>query len=439
MLELRKYQMERLGYHLSRDRSLELLPMGRGKTPIMCCYSKIQWDLYKEKSVWVMPTALMEKNRLEIIKWCNFEEDEVVLCNVSKNKRCELYKKQNVKVFLMSGDTYAKEWDLLPKDVNVLVIDEFHSNFSTHTSVRTQRFYASSRRIKKIKMMTGTIISGRYSSVYPAVAVIEPRHYLTYENFLRTHAVYNRFNQIVGWHNPEKIRKILQMYSSGLSDPFEGRKDLKEIIFEKAMFDPKQKSAYLEMEEDALLELDDKFIDARGSGGVKQMRCRQILCCPESIGLEVKTHGKDEMLQLHLKSALEEKERILIYASFKSEQERIKKVCDSLGVRAAIMNGDVPSTKRGEIDGKFQRHELDVIIGSPKVASMGFNWEFVREIIFISLDHSNTDFSQAIGRGDRGSRTRPLLVYIMTYDTKVEKRILTILQRKSAELKKVVD
>ena len=53
------------------------------------------------------------------------------------------------------------------------------------------------------------------------------------------------------------------------------------------------------------------------------------------------------------------------------------------------------------------------------------------------MSYDNSEFSQAMGRGDRGSRTRPLLVYILTYDTKVEKRIMTILYRKSDELKKI--
>jgi superfamily II DNA or RNA helicase len=122
---------------------------------------------------------------------------------------------------------------------------------------------------------------------------------------------------------------------------------------------------------------------------------------------------------------------------FNAEQNRIKKLCDDIGVRAEIMNGDVPSSKRGEIDRKFQNKEIDVIIGSPKIASIGFNWEFIKEIIFTSMSYDNSEFSQAMGRGDRGSRTRPLLVYILTYDTKVEKRIMTILYRKSDELKKI--
>lgn len=437
MLQLRDYQLERLQYHLKNDRSLELLPMGRGKTPIACVYARIQWDLFKEKSVWVMPVALLSKNKDEIMKWCEFSDEEVALLNVPKNKRMKIYADQNVKAFMMSGDTYAREWRELPSDVNVVIIDEFHQNFGSHTSMRTQQFYVSSRRFKKIKIMTGTLIAGKYSSAYPAIAVIEPRYYLNYNNFLAYHGVFNNFNQIVAWRNPDKLREILSRHSSGLNDPFAGRKNWTEIIFEKCNFDEKQKMAYKEMEEEALLELEDKFIDARDSGGVKQIRCRQILSCPESIELKVGFIGKDDMLKVHLLNAKEENERLVIFSVFNAEQNRIKRLCLDIGVRAEIMNGDVPSSKRAEIDRKFQNKEIDVIIGSPKIASIGFNWEFIKEIIFTSMSYDNSEFSQAMGRGDRGSRTRPLLVYILTYDTKVEKRIMTILYRKSDELKKI--
>lgn len=437
--ELRKYQEERLNYHLSKDRSLETLGTGLGKTPIFCVYSRIQLDCFHEKSVWVQPSSLLTKNRDDLIRFGDYKEDELGMCNVPPKKRLELYSNPNIKVFLMSSDCFAKEWELLPKDVNVVVVDEFHLAFSTHTSQRTQSFYRASRRFKKIKMLTATICRGRYSSAYPAIAVIEPRFYCTYQNFMSYHGIFNNFNQIVGWRNGERLREVLKRISSNLVDPDTMKKAPVQIITENCNFDENQREAYLELEEEGLLELENEFLDVRGSGGVKAIRCRQILSTPEKLGVKIKFDGKLEMIKTHLLNAKEENERILIYSCFVDEQRKIKELCDSLDVRSEIMNGSVSSQKRAEIDQRFQKHELDVIIGTESVLSVGFNFQFIKEILFASLDYDNGNLTQSIGRGDRGSRTRPLLVYIIGYNTKIERRILQILVRKNTELKKVFD
>lgn len=438
-LKLRDYQQQHLLFHLAHDRSYNCLRPGRGKTPIMCVYTQIQWDAFKIKSCWVMPTALLTKNRDELLKWSDWDEKEVVILTGPRSKREKIYADPKVKTFMMSGDMYAKEWRDLPDDVNAILVDEIHSLFGNHESARTKSFYVSSRRFKKFLLCSGTPVAGKYSSIYPSVAVIEPRYYVNYTNFLHYHAIFDRFNHIQGWRNGNKIGEILKRISSGVEDPFEGRKDLKEIIFEKCNFDEKQKAAYKEIEETSLLELDDEFIDVRDSGGVKAIRCRQILSCPEKIGLKVDQNGKDEMLKIHLQNAKDENERIVIFSPFVAEQERIKALCDSMGVRSEIMNGSTAALRRGEIDKAFRDHEIDVIIGSPKVASMGWNWEYAKECVFTNLSYDNTEFEQSWSRLSRGSRTRPLLIYILDFGTRVEKRILQILMRKNKELKKLFD
>lgn len=289
--------------------------------------------------------------------------------------------------------------------------------------------------------MTGTLIDGRYSSAYPAIAVIEPRYYLTYNNFLRTHAIVDRtFGHIVGWRNPEKLRKILERHSCGISVQ-EAYKDRTEdiVIYEKCELDVKQKQAYLEMEEFAMAELDDAYLDARdGGGGVKQIRCRQILSCPEAVGLTIPKQGRDELLKVHLKEALDYRKPLLIFAVFEAEQERIVKLCKDVGLRVALINGSVSDKRRGEIDLDFRSGKIDVVVGSPKTCSVGFNWQHVDKIIFTSYDHKDSTFEQAIARGNRGTRKEPLRVYILTYGTKVEKRIMDIIKRKKLENKKVV-
>ncbi len=436
-MKLRDYQLKQLAFHLSADRTINRSAPSTGKTATVCTYMKIKYRNEKKKAVFVMPSSIMLKNKEEVCNWCEYSEDEVAICNGTPAKRLAQYQDKNIKVFEMTFECFSKEWHLLPKDVDVVIIDEFHLGFSTHTSKRTQSYYRSSRRFKYFIMMSGTLIDGRYNSAYPAICVIEPRYYLNYENFMHYHAIYNTWGQVVGWRNPDKIKEILKRHSCSISVE-EAYKDRKEniIIYEKCQLDDKHKKAYLQMEKDALLELEDKYIEA-DSGGVKQIRCRQILSCPEVLDLKVDKIGKDEMLKIHLEDAVAYKKQLLIFAIFEAEQKRIAEVCRQNGLKTEIINGTVSSKRRGEIDVAFRNGEIDVVVGSPATCSIGFNWEHVDQVIFASCDYKDSTFEQAIARGNRGTRKTPLRVYILTYDTKVERRIMQIIKRKSEESKKI--
>lgn len=439
-MKLRDYQLQQLDYHLSYPRTINRSAPSTGKTPTVCVYMKIKYESKREKSVFVMPTSLFNKNKEEVMKWCDWTEDEVKVLDCSPEKRKKIYEDEKVKCFIMSFECYSKEWRLLPEDVNCVIIDEFHLGFSTHTSKRTQSYYRSTRRFENIIIMTGTLIDGRYSSAYPAVAVIEPRYYLNYENFVRYHGVFDeKYGHVVAWRNAEKLKAILHKHSCGISVA-EAYKDRKEdiIIYEKCRLNPVQQKAYFEMEQFAMAELEDSYIDAReGGGGVKQMRCRQILSCPEAIGLFPEWNGKDESLSIHLEDSLAYKKPLLIFSIFEAEQKRIVDLCKKKGLRVGLINGSVSAKDRGSIDSDFRNGKLDVVVGSPATCSIGFNWEHVDKIIFTSCDYKDSTFEQAIARGNRGTRKEALRVYILDYGTKVEKRIMQIIKRKSSESKKI--
>lgn len=438
-VELRDYQQERLKYHLLHDRSICMLGTGLGKTPLFSVYSRIQFDCFHIGSVWVQPTSLLTKNRDDLIRFGDFKEEELGMCNTTPEKRQKLYENPNIKVYLMSFDCFAKEWQDLPERIGAVIVDEFHLGFSSHDSQRTQSFYRASRRFKKIKMLSATLVRDRYSSAYPAIAVAESRFYGTFNSFMRFHGIYDRWNHVVGYRNGDRLRAVLERLCCGLKDPQTIKKAPIQFITEHCNFDETQKEAYKELEEEGLLELEDEFLDCRGNGAVKAIRARQVLSTPEKLGLKIKFNGKLEMIKTHLENLKFENERAVIFSCFVDEQMRIKELCDSMGVRAEILNGSVSSTKRAEIDKKFQQHKLDVIIASEVVASAGYNWGFIQSEIFASLDYMQSNLKQSLGRGDRGDRTRPLLVFNLSYGTRIERRILQIIARKNQELKNVLD
>lgn len=437
-MELRDYQKKDLEFHLSRDRSANLSMAGTGKSPTFSRYIYTRYLIDGCKTVFIMPGGIMKKNQEDVCNWSGWSENEVVIVKGDKKKRLEIYKRSKVKCFIISADTFGKEWEILLEnqpDINCCVIDESHLLYAGHASQRTQSLYRASRRIKYFLFCTGTILNGKFSSAYPALAIIEPRFYMNYQNFLNYHAVYDSFGRIAGWGRPEKLKKSLEMISVRHTFKECYPEDKGYIMFyEKADIDENLKANYLQLEQEALLELEDKNLDC-SNPAVKAMRARVLLSAPESLELELKpkTNGKDELLKVHLETAKEEKSRIVIFSVFQAEQERIKKLCEDMDLRVGLINGSVSNQKRGEIDVAFRNHELDVVIGSSQTCSVGFNWEFAKEVIFVSMDYQDSSWEQGIQRLSRGTRKEAVPVYVIGYATKVEKRIMDIVKRKMKE------
>lgn len=437
-MELRDYQKKDLEFELSRDRCMNLSEPGTGKSPVFARYIYMRWLMNGAKTVFIMPGGIMRKNQEDVCEWTGWSEDEVVIVGGGKEKRLKTYSNSSIKCFIISADTYAKEWSLILEmqpEFNCVVVDESHLLYSGHTSKRTQALYASSRKIRYFLFNTGSILNGKFSSAYPAIAICEPRYYMNYQNFLNYHAVYNSFGQIVAWGRPEKLKHVLSALSvrHTFKECYPNSKGYI-MFYETAALDENLKANYTQLEKEALLELTDENLDC-GNPAVKAMRARQLLSCPETLDLELKPefNGKDDLLKVHLDSAKAEGARLLIFSVFVGEQKRIMKLCEQCGLRAGLINGSVSNSKRGEIDVAFRNGDLDVVVASPQTASIGFNFGFCKEVIFMSMDYQDASFEQGIQRLDRGQRESAIPVYVIGYKTKVEKRIFDIVKRKLRE------
>lgn len=437
-MELREYQKKDLEFHLSRDRSCNLSMPGTGKSAVFSRFIYTHYLINGTKSVLICPGGIMKKNQEDVCQWSDWSEDEVVIVKGDKKKRLEIYKKPEVKCFIISADTFGREWQILlenqPK-LNCCVIDEVHLQFQNHTSQRTQALYAASRKIKYFLMCTGSILNGKFSSAYPAIAICEPRFYMNYQNFLAYHAVYGPMNRIVGWGRAEKLSKALHYISVRHTFKECYPEDKGYVMFyETAEMSENLRQNYLTLQEEALLELEDKNVDC-SNPAVKAMRCRQLLACPEAMDLELKcdSSAKDELLKVHLETAKQEGSRILIFSSFVNEQLRVKKLCEEMGLRVGLINGSVSNQKRGEIDVAFRKNELDVVVGSSQTCSIGLNFEFCKEVIFLSMDYQDSSFEQGIQRLSRGTRKNAVPVYLIGYKSAVERRIIEIIKRKMKE------
>lgn len=453
--EARPDQIQDLAYFINNPKAGLLHDPGVGKTITAALYTQYSWSHLHHKSVWIQTSSLLEKNRAEILRFTNFLPHEVVIIRGTPAKRLKLMEQPNAKVFLFTADGWCAEYFLLLKrhpDVKTMFCDEFHLYFGNHKSKRTGNWYISCRGMQAVIPMTGTLLRGKLSNAYPMLHVIAPQYYGTYEAFIAQHALLDEYGNVSLWTNHEKLKNVLGACCIRRSFESIYGPEKPAIQMEQCQMSPLQRLKYDELQEHALLELEDQFLEAK-TGGAVSLRCRQIMAHPEAVKLPIawdeegkptvfhtynllgaaETTGKDEALLIHIQEHLDSGERLLIFAVFVSEQERIVKMIQQLGGKAELINGNVAGKERSQIDRNFCEGKTQFVVGSAVTMGVGFNWPFLNTIIFSSIDYGDDSFSQAYKRGIRGKRDKTLRVIVLEYEDSLDQRIFKIVERKAKD------
>jgi len=428
-LELRPYQIEDLSFYIRNKKCLNRSDTGTGKTASVCVMFKYVSDYEHGSSIWVMPKSLLGKNAEELINWTGLST-LIYRGKPTKDKwRGEVYD-----VILTTADTLMAHYEtirlMLKKKLTLLACDESHLYYSSITSKRCEFFVALSRKTDRVIFATATVIRGRLDSSFPIIHTIEPRYYGHHRGFMDAHAVRDSFtNSIIGWRNADKVGKLLERHS--ISHTFRDVYGNRNLVYLPVTveLDPKHRKLYEQFEQMAMLELDDQSILSATEAGVYTIRCRQILSCPEVLGLKVAEISKDWWLFENILGG--QFERVVIFSAVVGEQVRLLEKVAAAGFSVELINGTVSGEKRVKIDEAFRRGDLQVIIASPATAGVGWNWQIMEACVFMSTDYTDDGFTQAVARGVRGVRETALPIFIPQYQRTIEQKVLGIIQKKS--------
>lgn len=438
-LSLRPYQAENLGFLLNRPRAMDLSDAGTGKTPAACLW--IYTLAEKERVVWVMPKALLVKNYQELLLWSCLEPHEVMLVDGTPKQREQQFLNKSAKVFLMGFTAFSNNWGRLRElypNLKHLCGDEWHLGFTTHGepdfrnpgkfigAKRTYDLYRFMQHGGHLLPMTGTLINGRLNSAYPALSLIDPLVYPSYNNFMQWHAMLDDWGKPFMWKNHERLQSIIDQHSVRVTYEEAYGSEKRDIVVEPCSMSKKQYKAYKDIEYRSITELDDGFLETANEG-VATQRCFEIMQSPEKFGLsQDPVDGKDAHILVHLETAKETGKPLVIFEKVISAHSRIAELAKKLGLTTAIINGD-PSIDKGRIDYEFRNGNIQVLICSPIVAGVGFNWAHVDHVIFASLEWQDTTFIQNYRRFLRGDRKTPVLITVLFYrgglDIKIARKI----------------
>lgn len=359
-------------------------------------------------------------------------------------------REQGAKVLLCSFHFHRERWqELQDQNLGLLAVDELHMGYGGIESQTTQALYGTMRRCPRFIGMTGTLLNGKLDSVYPAIHVIEPNYYpMGYADFRNQHVAFeDDYGRVLAWKNEAKVGQILLRH--GVRRTFTEVYGKEDVVFLPDVCDMNEqmREQYDLFHDQAMLELaDEKFLDG-SLPGVATIRARQIMAHPETFGLcEGEMTGKDERLEIHIADAIARGENLLIFSVHVAEQERIKRLLESHGRRAGIMNSSVSALQRDRLDmafqginenGVFVGRTIDDVVGSPQTMAVGWNWQHVDHVVAASLPYTDVDWLQAYRRASRGTRTKTLRVSIMQYADSVDQRVMQIIHEKSVLANKV--
>jgi hypothetical protein len=453
--QLRPEQIQDLAAHIAHPKHGAFGEPGTGKTPVVCTLQAYRWRTHQHGTVWSMPKALMGKNLEEAYRWGGWADGDVVIVDGTP-KQVEKQLQSGAKVFIMGFTRFAKCWRQLPDYVRAHDIDEFHKGFGAHGSKRTQEMYQfDMERGLYFVPMTGTLVKGKLDTAYPAIQVIEPRYYGTFQCFQQVHHVIDPWSgKLAGYREHEALGEILRQHGTRrLWRDVHGDKTYVTHI-QRVDMSPKQREIYDKFEEEAILELENFFIDGT-QPGVAFARARQIMEHPNAFPdlrdpdklppvdiMPGEAPSKLEALDLHITDAIENEKPLVVFAGPIPQQRQIFELMKALGLECAWMAGATTAKERNEIDVKFQKGILKGLVCSPLIADCGFNWQFcgdqeVDHCVFASMDFVDTTFLQARDRFMRQSRSGPLRVTILTYRKSLDEHILRLLKSKSMDANKV--
>lgn len=452
MLSLRDYQVADLAWYIAQPKCMNLSDPGTGKTPSVVVNQFRRWTYDQRASVWVMPKSLMAKNVDEICRFTPFTREDVAVVDGTKKQVAKALAAEK-RILLMGPTRFHACWTELPSQHKAIDVDEFHMCFGGASSKRTESFLKFCRwRDPEMVLMTGTLVNGRLDTAYPAIEAIDPRYYpLGYDQFLADHAFTDEYDRPIAWRNHEKLRVILGRH--GIRRTFEDVFGKQSIVFETQWLEmnAKQREIHDRFRDDAFLEL-DKFIVDGTLPGVATTRARQIMEHPnhfpdlsrpdEKIYIDIlngEKPAKLEALEIHFEDHKRTGKPVIVFAFFVPQQRQIAQLAASMGLRAAVMNGETSTTDRANIDKRFCAGLIDVLICSPgTVSSVGWNWQWagqqeVDHVINASLSYMDSDFSQGYKRAVRGQRKSPLRVTTMAHYESLDLNVMAIQIRKSRD------
>lgn len=412
------------------------LDMGLGKTVItLTAIEELKYSRFDVfKALVIAPKKVSEATwQNEAGKWDHLRHIRFSTVLGSQAKRiravntpADVYviNRDNVKWLV---DYFRNDWPF-----DMVVIDEA-SSFKSRQSQRWKALKSIRSHIRRIVELTGTPAPHSLLDLWPQMYLLDQGE---------------RLGRTIGgfrerYFNPDK-RDATRVFTY---KPKDGAEDtvkrlladicvsmqasdylsLPEIVTDDipVVLDAKAKAAYQELERKALLQVDEKTIDA-GSAGVLTNKLLQL--CSGAV-----YDDRRRVAEIHrckLESFMElvealDGEHALVFYNFQHDKDRLLRVLGKTGLRIRVYTGP-----KDESD--WNAGEIDMLLAHPASCAYGLNLQQGgRHIVWFGLNWSLELYQQANKRLHRQGQTLPVIVHRLVVQGGMDEDVVRSLSEKA--------
>ncbi len=333
-------------------------------------------------------------------------------------------KKLESKTEIYSFEAFSNRRD--SSKVDVLVIDEAQraKNKNTRANEKLRSITANF-----VLLLTGTPIENKVQDIYNIMAIIDPIYFKIY-------------NTIMGLSKNEnalavKTQTLLQpVYLRRIKtkQQLKATLQIEEIEIPMYSFEKEAHEEILNFYGNNVVRLNarkgieyyNQFIIALGRLRQVASYTYQIKDLPflKKIKIEQKASKSKKLLEL---ASSQPKEKFVIFSMF---TETIKHLQSILPEKPLVIDGSVPSTKRGDIIKEFQEGPKRFIIVSLKAGNSGITLHAAKNVVMYDLWWNPAVMMQAISRIYRIGQTRDVTAYLFINKGSIDDNIMRIINLK---------
>lgn len=428
-----KHQKETVAFLLNNKRAYNFSDLGTGKTlaglwacDLLFCNQKIR------KVLIVSPLSTLQSVWGQEI-FDNLPHRRYVIAHGTKERRIAAIKSSADFVVINHDGVKIVEDEIIKEKFDIIIIDELTA-FKKHTNERTKAMIRIARSARAVWGLTGEPTPNSPVEAFGQAKVVNPENPYVPKYFMQfKNAVEVQVGPFTWVPTPNATKIVHQMLQPAIR--FERDKCIDippcQYIDMTVEFTEAQKTAYKQMKDELLLELQGGLITA-SNAAVKFSKLLQIASGSvkgeDGQVYHIDSKSRDDQLWQIFEDT--KKTKLVVFCAFRASIAHVVEFFKSKGVSVEAIHGDVDHRKRAQNIYEFQNSDLQVLVIQPQSSAHGITLTASNVIVWYSLVPSGEIYQQANGRITRAGQTRKQLI-IHLIGCKAEQRILNILEKKA--------
>ena len=322
---------------------------------------------------------------------------------------------------------------LIAQQYDLIVFDEAH-RLKDRRSQQSEAAARLSAKTKHVFLLTATPVRNQVNEYFGLLRVLDQARFTSYWRFVHTFCAteISRYGHqvIIGPKNIRWLHETLLGFvlQRKYEDVFEEPPEITTETVKIPLTAP-QRKVYALAEREAILETvdGDKIIS---NPLEKLIRLRQILGCPEVLGLSIKSERVTTAVEL-ARNLLDQGRSVVMFTWFVATALGVKAGLEKSKAPTYLITGQLSAHERSEAATKFQESAKPAaIIGTIKSMGEGLDLDRASDVILVEKDWVPDVNFQAASRLRRLSHLHPVRSYEIITTNTVDEDVEHVLETK---------